>query len=206
MSASDANAHWEDVYSSKRPSEVSWFQPAPDVSLKLIRRTRIPPEAAIIDIGAGASTLVDHLLGDGFNTVAALDIAASSLEHSKRRLGARAARVDWIVSDIITWQPDRTFDLWHDRAVLHFLTDRNDQQAYANVLRHAVRPGGWAIIGGFAPGGPDRCSGLNVVHHDGDSLLALFGDAFSLMETHGELHVTPQGREQSFRYHLFARK
>lgn len=208
MSATDLDrrTHWEDVYASKHPSEVSWFQPEPEVSLKLIQRTRISHDGAIIDIGGGASTLTDHLLRADFNDLAVLDIAGSALDHGKRRLGPDADRVDWIISDITTWRPTRAFDLWHDRAVLHFLTGPDEQRAYAEVLTAAVRPGGWAIIGGFAPDGPAQCSGLNVAHHDATSLGALFGDAFALLETHGEVHITPQGRDQKFRYHLFARK
>jgi SAM-dependent methyltransferase len=199
-------AHWETVYSAKRSTDVSWFQPEPELSLKLIRRTRMPRGASIIDVGGGASTLVDHLIRDGDNAVAVLDIAASGLEQAQRRLGADAQRVDWIVADITSWRSVRTFDLWHDRAVLHFLTSRDDQAAYADVLCSSVHSGGWAIIGGFAPNGPAQCSGLNVVHHDAASLTALLGDSFALMETHGEIHLTPHGREQAFRYHLFARR
>lgn len=203
---SERRTHWEMVYSTKQPGEVSWYQPEPELSLKLIRRTLVPRDAAIVDVGGGASTLVDHLVRDGFTDINVVDIAPSALEHAKRRLGADAGRVTWIAADVTSWRPARTVDLWHDRAVLHFLTSESDQRAYADVLRATLRPGGWAIIGGFAPHGPLKCSGLDVVRHDAESLTALLGEAFALVETHGEIHLTPQGREQAFRYHLFSRR
>jgi hypothetical protein len=208
MSATEPErrTHWETVYSTKQPGEVSWYQPEPELPLKLIRRTLAPHNAAIVDIGGGASTLVDHLVRDGFADITVLDIAAPALEHAKRRLGVSAARVTWIAADVTSWRPARAVDLWHDRAVLHFLTNESDQRAYADTLRATVRPGGWAIIGGFAPHGPLKCSGLDVVRHDANSLRALLGNDFALMETHGEIHVTPQGREQAFRHHLFSRR
>ncbi|MGD9980372.1 MAG: trans-aconitate 2-methyltransferase [Hyphomonadaceae bacterium] len=202
----DRGAHWDMVYANKPATDVSWHQPQPELSLKLIRRTMLARDSAIIDVGGGASALAEHLLRDGFSDVSVLDIAASSLGQAQQRLGGDAAGAEWIVVDVLSWRPTRTFDLWHDRAMLHFLTDRDDQAAYANILQSAVRSGGWAIIGGFAPHGPAQCSGLDVVRHDASSLRALLGSDFALMETHGEIHLTPQGREQAFRFHLFARK
>ena len=201
----DRRMHWQDVYATRRACDVSWFQAEPEHSLKLIRRTLVGRDAPIVDVGGGASTLVDHLLRDGFGDIAVLDIAASGLEQSRQRLGGAARRIDWIEADVTAWRPQRLFQLWHDRAVLHFLTDPRDQQAYAQTLRAALSPEGWAVIGGFAPHGPAQCSGLDVVRHDAASLAALLGEGFALMETHGEIHVTPQGREQAFRYHLFQR-
>lgn len=203
---SERRTHWERVYSTKQPGDVSWRQQEPELSLKLIRRTLIPRDAAIVDVGGGASTLVDHLVREGFTDITVVDIASPALEHAKRRLGADAERVTWIAADVTSWRPARAVDLWHDRAVLHFLTNESDQRAYADTLRATLRPGGWAIIGGFAPHGPLKCSGLDVVRHDAESLIALLGKSFVLMETHGEIHVTPQGREQAFRYHLFSRR
>lgn len=203
---SERRTHWETVYSTKQPADVSWYQPEPELSLKLIRRTLVPRNAAIVDVGGGASTLVDHLVRGGFNDLTVVDIAEPALEHARRRLAASAERVTWISADVASWRPSRAVDLWHDRAALHFLTDERDQRAYADVLRTTLRPGGWAIIGGFAPHGPLQCSGLDVVRHDAESLTALLGKSFVLMETHGEIHVTPQGREQAFRFHLFSRR
>jgi hypothetical protein len=206
LTHSDRRAHWDNVYETKGSADVSWFQPEPELSLKLIRRTGISHDARIIDVGGGASTLVDHLQRSGFRNLTVLDIAAPGVDQAKDRLGALAERIDWIVSDVTSWRPPHAFDLWHDRAVLHFLTDPVDQAAYAKVLRDAVPAGGWVIIGGFAPNGPAKCSGLNVIHHDAETLAALLGPGFALMETHGEIHLTPQGREQAFRYHLFGRR
>jgi len=206
LTAAERRAHWDIVYRTKSAADVSWFQEEPELSLKLIRRTGVARDGAIVDVGGGASTLVDHLLGEGYTNIAMLDIAAAGLKQAQHRLGAHARQVDWIVADVTSWRPARAFDLWHDRAVLHFLTDPDDQKAYARVLRSALRHGGWAIIGGFAPNGPAQCSGLDVVRHDAESLTALLGRDFALMEVHGEIHLTPQGREQAFRYHLFARK
>lgn len=198
--------HWQTVYRAKSASEVSWFQQAPELSLDLIRRTRIGHDAAIVDIGGGASTLADRLLDEGFSNLTVLDVADAGLEQTQQRLGDRAQRIEWIVADVTAWRPPRSFSLWHDRAVLHFLTDPDQQHLYAQALRTAVPSGGWAVIAGFAPGGPAQCSGLDIVQHDAESLSALLGESFALMETHGEIHLTPHGREQAFRYHLYARK
>lgn len=198
-------AHWEAVYASKDACEVSWFQPNPELSLKLIRRTRLPRGASIIDVGGGASTLVDHLIREDSARVTVLDISARGLAQAQHRLGGDAEHAEWIAADVTSWRPTASFDLWHDRAVLHFLTAADDQAAYARAMSSAVRTGGWAVIGGFAPDGPAKCSDLDVVQHDTASLGALLGGDFILMETHGEIHVTPSGREQKFHYHLFAR-
>jgi hypothetical protein len=204
-SMTDQNAHWERVYTEKRAEEVSWRQDEPALSLKLILRTGVGRDAPIIDVGGGASTLVDHLLLGGFSDLSVLDIAAPGLEQAKTRLGERAGRINWVVSDVTAWRPSRKHRLWHDRAVLHFLTEPAQQAAYAETLRSAIEGDGWAIIAGFAPGGPAKCSGLEIVQHDGESLSRILGDDFQLMETHGETHFTPWGSEQAFRYHLFRR-
>jgi hypothetical protein len=201
----DQRAHWDRVYTEKRAEEVSWRQEEPTLSLKLIARTGVGFDAPIVDVGGGASTLVDHLIERGFRDVSVLDIAAPGLEQAKARLGSQSAEVHWVVHDVTTWRPVRRHRLWHDRAVLHFLTDPAAQAAYAATMRMALDGDSWAIIGGFAPGGPAKCSGLEIVQHDGASLAKLLGDAFQLMETHGEIHLTPWGAEQTFRYHLFRR-
>lgn len=201
----DQQAHWDRVYTEKRAEEVSWRQEEPTLSLKLIARTGVSVDAPIVDVGAGASTLVDHLIERGFRDVSVLDIAAPGLEQVKTRLGPRSTEVHWVVHDVTTWRPVRGYRLWHDRAVLHFLTDPAAQAAYAATMRTALDGDGWAIIGGFAPGGPAKCSGLEIVQHDGTSLSKLLGDEFQLMETHGEIHLTPWSAEQTFRYHLFRR-
>lgn len=201
----DPVTHWDSVYSAKRAEEVSWHQSDPALSLKLIRRTGIARNAALVDVGAGASTLVDHLLRDGFTDVTVLDIAAPALEQARARLGIEAERVAWVAADVTAWRPAKGFRLWHDRAVLHFLTEPDHQASYVRALRTALDGDGWAIIAGFAPGGPVKCSGLPIVQHDGESLQRLLGDEFDLMEAHSETHLTPRGAEQAFRYHLFRR-
>lgn len=205
MTASRA-PHWDTVYATKRADEVSWFQPSAETSLKLVRRTGVARDAAIIDVGAGASTLIDGMIAEGFTDLSVLDISAVGLEQAKQRLGRNANRIEWIVADVTAWRPPRAYNIWHDRAVLHFLTDAVSQRAYADVLRAATRVDSWIIIGGFAPGGPAKCSGLDVVQHDAESLSTLLGNAFTLLETHGEVHLTPSGGEQAFRYHLFLRR
>ncbi|WP_395646057.1 methyltransferase domain-containing protein [Terricaulis sp.] len=206
LTEATSRAHWDEVYSSKRADEVSWHQARPELPLKLIRRTGVGRDAALIDVGGGASTLADHLLAEGFKDVSVLDIAAAGLAQARARLGGDAARIEWIAADITRWRPARRYALWHDRAVLHFLLTPQDQAAYAASLRAALPSGGWAIIGGFAPNGPTRCSGLEIVQHDTQSLSALLGADFVPMETHGEIHLTPHGREQAFRHHIFQRK
>lgn len=202
----DRRSHWEAIYKAKAPESVSWYQAAPLISLKLIHGTEVPRDAAIVDVGGGASRLVDFLLEEGFSEIAVLDIAEAGLRQARVRLGEeRAARVRWIVDDATTWRPERRFDVWHDRAVLHFLTDQNDQSAYVETLKSALKPEGWAIIGGFAPGGPTRCSGLDVVQHDSKSLTKLLGPDFRLKKAQSETHVTPGGSKQPFQFNVFQR-
>lgn len=201
----ERHAHWQGVYSAKAPGAVSWYQERPDISLELIEATGLATAASILDVGAGASTLVDHLLGTGHSALTVLDISAEALRHAQARLASDADRVRWIAADITRWRPELALDLWHDRAVLHFLTAPEDQQAYAATLRAALKPSGWAIIAGFAPGGPLKCSGLEIVQHDADSLAQLLGYEFRLIDTRDEIHRTPWGAEQAFRYHLFWR-
>jgi 2-polyprenyl-3-methyl-5-hydroxy-6-metoxy-1,4-benzoquinol methylase len=202
----DRRTHWDSVYAAKRTDDVSWFQARPELSLGLIRRAAPRKDAAVIDIGAGSSTLVDCLHAGGYADLTVLDIADAALDHSRARLGAPAQDVTWIAADVTSWRPDRTYDVWHDRATLHFLTAPRDQVLYADALHAALKPGGYAIIGGFAPDGPTKCSGLDTVQHDAESLQTLLGPCFALLETHGETHLTPQGREQAFRFHIFQRR
>lgn len=191
--------HWDTVYRGKRPTEVSWFQSRPRISLDLIRETGVPPDATIVDIGGGASTLVDHLLDEGRTSVLVLDVSEAAL--------ARLApwRVTWIIADVTDWQPPCKVDIWHDRAVLHVLSEAADQNAHAGTAKRTVTQGGWAIIAGFAPGGPRKCSGLDIVQHDARGLRALLGNEFKLVDAREELHRTPAGASQAFCYHLFRR-
>jgi hypothetical protein len=206
MTAFERRTHWEGVYDAKQPGEVSWYQERALTSLALINQANIPLDATIADIGGGASTLVDDLIAQGRTSVIVLDISEAALGHARARLGSRAERVQWIAADVTQWRPRRPVALWHDRAVLHFLTEERDQRAYGDHLREALTPNGWAVIAGFAPGGPTKCSGLDIVQHNADSLAALLGDGFALVTMRAEIHRTPWNAEQAFCYHLFHRQ
>jgi SAM-dependent methyltransferase len=199
-------AHWQNVYSTRGEREVSWFEERPALSLELIRAAGATPRSSVIDVGGGASRLVDSLLADGFDVVTVLDISEAALSAAKRRLGGKAADVTWIVADITTWEPSQVYDLWHDRAVLHFLTDASDRAAYAARLNEALRPGGHAIIGTFALDGPERCSGLPVVRYDAKSLADLLGTDFELVDARTHTHHTPMGSIQRFQFSVFRRR
>ncbi len=196
--------HWEKIYQSKAASEVSWFQEAAAVSLTLIRRVGPDPVAPIIDVGGGASTLVDGLLDAGHQQITVLDIAGSALAVARQRLGERAAQVTWIESDVLTaLLPAARYALWHDRAVFHFLTDAADRAQYVAKVRHAVQTGGHVIVASFAPDGPLRCSGLEVMRYSPETMLAQFGEGFELLDSIREDHSTPSGAAQAFVYCLF---
>jgi ubiquinone/menaquinone biosynthesis C-methylase UbiE len=190
------------VYTSKRPDEVSWFQAHPEISLELIARADLHAGARIIDVGGGSSTLVDALV-ERFE-VTVLDIAGAALQHAQDRLGAAAARVSWLEADVTRAAlPAARFDLWHDRAVFHFLVSAEDRAAYVSLLRAALKPGGYALLACFAPDGPARCSGLEVRRYDAAGLRDALGTGFGLLEARGETHLTPTGGEQPFVYALF---
>ena len=178
MSMLDRQCHWQNVYQTKGEREVSWFQETPTISLDLIRATGVGADAPIIDIGGGASRVADALLADGFRSITVLDVSETALATARNRLGPRAEHVLWIIADVTAWRPDKGYDLWHDRAAFHFLIEPSDRAAYAGRVREAVRPGGHVIIGTFAPDGPERCSGLPVVRHDGTSIGEVLGPSF----------------------------
>jgi SAM-dependent methyltransferase len=190
-------AHWDATYGRTAPTQLSWHQAIPALSLELIRALELPGDAAIIDVGGGASTLVDHLLADGFRDVSVLDVSAVALETTRRRLGDAGQYHVWL-ADVLTWRPERAYDLWHDRAVFHFLINPADRQAYLDVLGSALRPGGYAIIATFALDGPQRCSGLPVARYDADELDALLEGSFEVVESRREQHTTPAGVMQPF--------
>tara|TARA_B100000676_G_scaffold49308_1_gene48363 strand:+ start:2951 stop:3583 length:633 start_codon:yes stop_codon:yes gene_type:complete len=197
--------HWQSVYGRRPADEVSWYQLHPDTSLSLIRSCQLEKNAALIDVGAGASVLVDHLLDEGYLDVSVLDIAKAALDLSRRRLGARADQVHWQVADVTEFLPDRSYDLWHDRAVLHFLTDPELRAAYRAALEHALLPGGYLVVGTFAMDGPTKCSGLEIVQYDAAKLLDLLGPEFILREEQKEAHVTPAGAIQQFAWFVLQR-
>jgi 2-polyprenyl-3-methyl-5-hydroxy-6-metoxy-1,4-benzoquinol methylase len=205
MNDANRKAHWETVYTTKDENEVSWFQENPAPSLELIDLVPPTPESAIVDIGGGASRLVDKLVVRGFSRVTVLDISEAALEAAKARLGERASQVQWIVADVTKWCPTQTFDVWHDRAAFHFLVDPVDRSAYVTRLKQAIKPGGHVIIGTFAIDGPEKCSGLPVNRYDAASLAKELGEGFELMESRRQDHSTPWKSAQRFQFCIFRR-
>ena len=201
----DRKTHWENVYANKSPLRVSWYQKAPVLSLQLIQNTRFALDAAIIDVGGGASELVDKLCEEGYTNVAVLDVSANALAHAKSRLAEKANAVEWFEEDVTCFSPPHRFSLWHDRAVFHFLTAKSDRDKYISVLKQALEPDGQVIIMAFAIGGPVKCSGLDIVQYDEKKLMAELGQGFELVETGHEVHITPSGMEQKFAYFHFKR-
>ena len=202
--ASKRQAHWQGVYTTKHSDAVSWFQRTPEPSLRMIDALGIKAPATLIDVGGGASTLVDELVARGFK-VTVLDIAEAALAVSRERLGETAEAVEWQVADITLWRPDRVYDVWHDRAVFHFLTDAGDRERYISAMKAGLAPGGAAIFATFAEDGPERCSGLPVMRYSPESLAAERGPDFALAHHTRETHLTPWGSEQSFTWAGFRR-
>jgi 2-polyprenyl-3-methyl-5-hydroxy-6-metoxy-1,4-benzoquinol methylase len=197
----DAKAHWETIYTSKAPDAVSWYRPHLETSLALIERAAGSPSASIIDVGGGESTLVDDLLGRGYENITVLDVSQVAIEVTKKRLGRAADQVRWIAADITQVQLEpSSYDVWHDRAVFHFLTAIEQRVAYVRTVANAVRPGGHVIVSTFGPEGPTKCSGLEIVRYDAESLHNQFGAHFRLLESYKELHRTPFGTTQQFLY------
>jgi SAM-dependent methyltransferase len=210
MNHPDRQSHWNDVYRTKDESAVSWFQESPTLSLELIHATGAARDAAIIDIGGGASRLVDALLAEGYTTLTVLDLSGEALARARARLqqalsSERAAAVRWLVADATSFEPEQSFEIWHDRAAFHFLTEAADRAAYLDRLHRALRPGGHAIIATFAPDGPERCSGLPVVRYDAETLSRMLGASYRLIESRTEAHRTPSGAIQHFQFSRFRR-
>jgi 2-polyprenyl-3-methyl-5-hydroxy-6-metoxy-1,4-benzoquinol methylase len=201
MAMTESKSHWEAVYMNKQADAVSWYQKHAACSLSLIHRTGVPKSAAIIDIGAGASTLVDDLTIEGYTNVSVLDLSAAALSASKQRLGSRGAKVQWLEADVTTAVlPRHGYDVWHDRAVFHFLTEPQQRHAYVEKVLCSVKPGGHVIVATFAEDGPATCSGLPVMRYSADGLHEQFGDAFALVHHAKEAHRTPSGGVQQFVY------
>jgi len=205
MADDSRQAHWENVYTSKREHEVSWFQDSPAPSLALIAETGAAPNSAIVDIGGGASRLVDHLIDQGFCDVTVLDLSAAALDAAKARLGERASRAHWLVADATTWAPSQTYDIWHDRAAFHFLTDERDRAGYIARLEQGLKIGAHAIIATFALDGPEKCSGLPVMRYDAAGLAETLGSGFRLQQSRRDEHATPWGSQQRFLFSVFER-
>lgn len=197
----DTKAHWAQVYATKAAKAVSWYQDRPDLSLKFIQETQVGPHAAVIDVGAGASTLVDHLLADGYSDITLLDISEAALDVAKTRIGSQSDKLRCLIGDVTIFPFEaHRYDVWHDRAVFHFLTDPVQRQRYIEQVLRAIKPGGHVIVATFALDGPDQCSGLPTARYDAASLHAAFGSPFNLIRTANEIHHTPWGSEQRFVY------
>ena len=193
--------HWENLYKTRSDLEFSWYREHLDSSFKMILSTGVGKDAAIIDVGGGSSTLVDDLLVQGFVDVSVLDISSAALEKSKKRLGNRSETVEWMAADITdVYLPENRFDVWHDRAVFHFLTDAEDRRKYVELVMRSLKPGGHVIVASFGPQGPQKCSGLDVVRYSPESIHDEFGSSFELVDSLGETHNTPFGTTQEFTY------
>lgn len=197
----DSQIHWEKIYTEKAPNAVSWYRPHLEKSLELIEQVAAARSAAIIDVGGGESTLVDDLLAGGYENITVLDISQAAIDANRKRLGKASERVRWLVADIAKADlKDSAYDVWHDRAVFHFLTESSDRAAYVRQVAHAVKRGGHVIVSTFGPEGPMKCSGLDVVRYDAESLHREFGVHFRLLGSSKELHQTPFGTIQQFLY------
>ena len=193
--------HWDDIYRRKAANQVSWFRPHLELSLRFIENAGLSRDAAIIDVGGGASTLVGDLIAQGYSNITVLDISESAIASAKSRLGMAAEVVHWIVSDITSVDlPQHGYDFWHDRAVFHFLRDAEMRRRYIAAVRWGLRPHGHIVVATFGPGGPERCSGLDVVRYCANGLHAEFGDPFTKVASSSQIHTTPWGTEQEFVY------
>jgi trans-aconitate methyltransferase len=202
----DRKHHWEDVYTNRDPLDVSWYQREPELSLALIEATGIGPSEGVIDVGGGASTLVDHLLARGFTDLSVLDVSGRALAAAEERLGGRGSNVEWIEADITAFRPSRYYALWHDRAVFHVLTEADDRARYRAAAAAGLASGSHFIVATFAPDGPEKCSGLPVMRYDDAAIAAEFDDGFDFVESRREVHTTPGGAEQRFAFFRFRRR
>ena len=198
-------SHWKKVWTNNQETEVSWFQEKPAMSLELIRQYAGVHQETILDVGGGSSRLVDALLEEKFRRVGVMDIAEPALKAAQTRLGDRAKLVEWIEADVLYYTPNHEWDVWHDRAVFHFLTESSDRALYVQTVAKTLSPSGLMVISTFGPEGPTRCSGLDVMRHSADSLLDAFGAGFEVVESRYEIHHTPDNKEQQFVYSVFRR-
>ena len=199
----DRKKHWESVYTGKAPDQLSWYQETPSMSLDLIEQTGIARDGAIIDVGGGASVLVDHLLALGYTDLTVLDISGQALQTARHRLGSKADQICWLESDITTLEPRRRYALWHDRAAFHFLTEPEDRAKYVAILKNSLAADGFLLIGAFASDGPTRCSGLDVVRYDQQGICEELGACFRLLGETADPHKTPWETEQKFAFFSF---
>lgn len=195
--------HWNKVYETKKPTEVSWYEPMPEVSLTYITDCKLEKDAAIIDIGGGDSFLAEFLLAQGFTDITVVDISEKAIERAKERLGEKADEVNWIVADVSKFQPERQYDLWHDRAVFHFLTEESQIENYLSSVKDAVKPGGFVVMGTFSENGPTKCSGLEIKQYSISQMQDLFSEGFSTLSCKNIDHQTPSGGMQNFTFCSF---
>lgn len=198
MRVTERADHWETLYATAAPTEVSWYQREPATSLRLIQDLAVEPSASVIDVGAGEATLVDRLLDLGFTDLTVLDLSQHALTDVRERIGERARHVSFFHQDVLTWKPDRQYDIWHDRAVFHFLTERTSRNRYVEIAALAVRVGGSLVLATFAEDGPTHCSGLPVSRYSAEELEDAYSGSFSLVAAEREEHVTPSGAVQPF--------
>ena len=199
-------AHWEGSYAQRAPDQVSWYEPLPERSLELIQATGLGHDASILDVGGGASSLAAELLAMGYTDLTVADISPTALAHAQTELGGSAAGITWVEADIRTHDFGRRYDLWHDRAVFHFMVDADDRKRYLDVLRKTLKPGGHLILATFGPQGPTECSGLPVERYGADDVQQVLGDDFTLLSSSLIIHRTPSGGSQQFHYaHLLRR-
>ncbi|MCU7808199.1 MAG: class I SAM-dependent methyltransferase [Candidatus Thiodiazotropha sp. (ex Semelilucina semeliformis)] len=203
---SDRKRHWENIYQDKASTNVSWYQKEPILSLGLIRATRVTYDEPVIDVGGGASLLVDFLCKEGFSNLSVLDISAKALASTRERLGELSNQITWHEADITSFVAPQTYSVWHDRAVFHFLTESADRKKYIEVLNRSLKHGGHLIIAAFAVGGPEKCSGLDIVQYDVDKISRELGEGLQLQEVRDEIHMTPADKEQKFIYFRFTRQ
>jgi len=200
---SERKEHWERIYLCNSPLKVSWYQQEPSLSLSLITGISLHRDAPIIDIGGGASTLVDKLCEEAYTNISVLDVSKNALDHSRGRMANKVSQVHWYEEDVTCFKPPHRFALWHDRAVFHFLTSKADREKYIDVLRQSLEPGGHLIIMTFAIDGPFKCSGLDIVQYDVDKLTTELGAGFDLIESGHDIHLTPAGKQQKFAFFHF---
>ncbi len=194
----DMQEHWENIYRTKKLTEVSWYEPIPETSLEFIKGLNLSKDAAIIDVGGGDSFLADFLLMEGYTNVSVLDISEEALERVKKRLGERAEEINWIVADITGFQPEETYDLWHDRAAFHFLTEEDQVRKYLDLLKTAVKSQGVVVMATFSDKGPTKCSGIDIQQYTISDLAQLLSADFGMLSCKNVLHETPSGAEQDF--------
>lgn len=206
MVTTTKKSHWENIYQNKSLEEVSWYQPTPETSLSFFEEHSVPKDAKIIDIGGGDSFLVDHLLKKGYTDITVLDISSKAIERAKERLGEKATAVTWIVADAANFKPDHQYDVWHDRAAFHFLTNPDEIANYIKTAAHAINPGGILIMGTFSEEGPTKCSGIEIKQYSAASLEACFTSGFNKVKSFYTDHTTPSGSVQNFVFCSFKRK